>query len=65
MNLILLFEDDFLVEGQRVRLTGRRLEHVLKVHRAELGDQLCVGLEGGAIGTELIADAHFLNSQQG
>lgn len=51
MNLILLFEDDFLVEGQRVRLTGRRLEHVRKVHRAELGDQLCVGLEGGAIGT--------------
>jgi len=49
MNLILLFHDDFLAET-RVRLTGRRLEHVLTVHRAALGDELTVGVEGGRVG---------------
>jgi RsmE family RNA methyltransferase len=49
MNLILLFEEDFLADG-RVRLTGRRLQHVLQVHRAEVGQVLCVGLAGGMIG---------------
>ena len=49
MNLILLFEDDFL-DATRVRLTGRRLEHVLTVHRAAAGDELTVGVEGGRVG---------------
>ena len=49
MNLILLFNEDF-VGDNRVRLTDRRLKHVLEVHRAEVGRELCVGLVGGMIG---------------
>ena len=49
MNLILLFDGDFIDE-QRVRLTGRRLEHVRGVHRAVAGDALTVGLLNGRIG---------------
>lgn len=49
MNLILLFPDD-MVTGERARITGRRLRHVLDVHRAGVGDELLVGLLGGKIG---------------
>jgi 16S rRNA (uracil1498-N3)-methyltransferase len=60
MNLILLFDDDF-IDDRRVRLTGRRLAHVTHVHRAAVGDALIVGLAGGRIGrgevTRLDADA--------
>lgn len=51
MNLILLFKDDFIDGMDRVRLTGRRLRHVLDVHRASVGDELCVGLVNDRIGT--------------
>jgi len=51
MNLILLFQDDFKDGTERVCLKGRRLEHVLNVHRASAGDSLCVGLLNGRIGT--------------
>ncbi len=51
MNLILLFDSDFASPaGSRVRLTGRRLRHVLEVHRAKVGDELVVGRAGGDIG---------------
>ena len=50
MNLILLFPADF-VGDQCVRLTGRRREHVMQVHRAAVGDALIVGVAGGRIGT--------------
>jgi len=50
MNLILLFEEDF-IDDQRVRLCARRREHVQNVHRAKLGDTLSVGLLNGAMGT--------------
>lgn len=50
MNLILLFDDDFIDED-RVRLTGRRLAHVISVHRAAVGDSLVVGVAGGRIGS--------------
>ena len=49
MNLILLFGEDFIGEA-RVRLTGRRLQHVAAVHRAGPGDRLVVGVAGGKIG---------------
>jgi 16S rRNA (uracil1498-N3)-methyltransferase len=49
VNLILLLDEDFTGPGQ-VRLAGRRLKHVLEVHRAAVGDELTVGLLGGAVG---------------
>jgi 16S rRNA (uracil1498-N3)-methyltransferase len=49
MNLILLFDEDFLSEGL-VRLSGRRMEHIRMVHRVKLGDELTVGLLEGKIG---------------
>ncbi len=63
MNLILLFPEDFVdLRGaaavgdpqdgapRRVRLTGRRLEHVRAIHRAEVGEEFCVGLLDDRIG---------------
>lgn len=56
MNLILLLHSDF-VEGENiVRLKDRRLRHVLEVHRASAGDELCVGLENGDIGSGIITE---------
>jgi RsmE family RNA methyltransferase len=49
VNLILLFDDDF-AGAARVRLAGRRLRHVLDVHRAAAGDELTVGVAGGRVG---------------
>src|SRR5437764_12278271 len=54
MNLILLFDDDFVAPA-RVRLTGRRLRHVLEVHRAAAGDELTVGVAGGRVGRGVVA----------
>ncbi len=56
MNLILIFKEDFIDEGRRVCLTGRRHEHVLKIHRASIGDRLAVGLYGGGIGVGKIVE---------
>ena len=53
MNLILLFEEDFVAPGV-VRLTGRRREHMLAVHRAQVGDELVVGLAGGRVGRGVV-----------
>ena len=50
MNLILLFPDDLLNDGQ-VRLSGRRLRHVREVLKARKGDALAVGMAGGKTGT--------------
>lgn len=50
MNLILLYESDF-VGPARVRLTGRRLKHIVGVHRVSQGDELTVGILSGRIGS--------------
>ena len=49
MNLIILLEEDFINE-KKVRLSGRRLKHILDVHRAKVGDNLRVGILNGKIG---------------
>jgi 16S rRNA (uracil1498-N3)-methyltransferase len=53
VNLILLFDPDFIGED-RVRLSGRRLDHVTSVHRASVGDTLVVGREGGRMGRGVV-----------
>lgn len=60
MNLILLFEADFIAP-QRARLTDRRLRHILEVHQPEPGQRLKVGLLNGAIGSALVS---VLNAQE-
>lgn len=54
MNLILLFPEDFKEDTGHVTLRDRRLEHVLNIHRASVGDRLCVGLLNGRIGTGVV-----------
>ena len=49
MNLVLILPED-LVAPDRARLTGRRLAHVREVHRANLGDELSVGVLNGRMG---------------
>ncbi|KRW58957.1 16S rRNA (uracil(1498)-N(3))-methyltransferase [Pseudomonas sp. TTU2014-080ASC] len=49
MNLLLLEDADFIA-ADRVRLSGRRLKHMLEVHRAESGDSMRVGKLGGLMG---------------
>ena len=49
MNLILLFEQDFVHDGL-VALSGRRLTHLRTVHKANPGDTLRVGKINGLIG---------------
>jgi RsmE family RNA methyltransferase len=53
MNLVLLFETDF-VTPDRVRLEGRRLAHVTAIHRAAQGDSLTVGLINGQMGRGIV-----------
>lgn len=54
MNLILLFDDDFIT-ATRVKLSGRRLEHVMNVHRVAVGDALVVGVANAQFGVGTIA----------
>ncbi|MBD3240262.1 MAG: 16S rRNA (uracil(1498)-N(3))-methyltransferase [Chitinivibrionales bacterium] len=53
MNCIIITQSD-LIEDGRARLTGRRLAHVLSVHRAVVGDTLRVGLLHGKLGNGTI-----------
>ena len=55
MNLLLLEPQDFTNDHQ-VRLSGRRLKHVLEVHKAIVGDQLRVGRVNGLMGIGEITD---------
>jgi len=49
MNMVLFEAGDFVGED-RVRLQDRRLDHVRKVHRVNVGDELRVGVLGGRVG---------------
>ena len=49
MNLLLLEEQDFIAP-ERVRLSGRRLQHMLQVHQVQLGTSLRVGQVDGLMG---------------
>lgn len=49
MNLLLLDAPDFITD-QRVRLSGRRLQHMREIHQATPGDTLRVGLIDGLMG---------------
>ena len=51
MNVILLNGDDHWLDEQRVRLMGRRAEHIRKVLRSKQGDTLRVGVLNGQLGT--------------
>lgn len=49
MNLVLLFDEDF-IDSARVRLSGRRLRHVESVLRVSEGESIRVGRLGGPTG---------------
>jgi 16S rRNA (uracil1498-N3)-methyltransferase len=55
MNLILLFESDF-IDADHVVLTGRRLVHMTQVHKAKPGAAFRVGIVNGLIGTGMVVD---------
>jgi RsmE family RNA methyltransferase len=55
MNLILLFKEDY-IHPDRVRLWGRRMTHIKKVHRARPGDLLTVGQVNGKMGTARVLE---------
>jgi RsmE family RNA methyltransferase len=54
VNLILLRDEDFAADG-RVRLTGRRLDHVRRILAPAPGDTLRVGRLFGKLGTARVA----------
>jgi len=52
MNIVILLESDFLNDDPtRVRLSGRRKEHVVSICHATVGSSLRVGKLNGKIGT--------------
>ncbi|WP_461517424.1 16S rRNA (uracil(1498)-N(3))-methyltransferase [Porticoccus sp.] len=50
MNLLLLEPGDF-ISAKRVRLSDRRLKHMLDIHQAKPGDKLKAGLLNSQMGT--------------
>lgn len=57
MNLLLLDEKDFIA-SDRVRVFGRRFDHVQKVLQAKINTSLACGLLGGSMGTGRITQIH-------
>ncbi|UAW98192.1 16S rRNA (uracil(1498)-N(3))-methyltransferase [Halopseudomonas nanhaiensis] len=53
MNLLLLEDDDFTATD-RVRLSGRRLQHMLEIQKVAEGDSLRVGHIEGLMGQGLV-----------
>jgi len=54
MNLIILFPEDF-IEDKRVRLTGRRHRHIYSILKAQVGDELSVGVMNNKVGVGRVA----------
>lgn len=50
MNLILLGADDLTAQDHARVTDPRRLRHLREVHRASVGDEMTLGVEGGLIG---------------
>jgi len=55
MNLILLFDSDFITPT-RVRLTDRRLEHIKEILKAKMGQELTVGKANDLMGHGVIIE---------
>ena len=55
MNLLILKPEEVTPDG-RVKLQGRRAEHLLKVRRVNVGDRIVAGLLGGARGEATISE---------
>lgn len=55
MNMVLLFENDFISQEQ-VSVSGRRAKHILSVHRAEKDKVLNIGLLNGNLGKGTVLD---------
>ena len=55
MNIVLLEQQDFEIPTIAV-LRGRRLKHILEVHRIKEGEELRVGLIGGKIGQATVTE---------
>jgi len=53
MNLILLFEEDF-INDDHVQLSDRRFQHIQNIHNANIGDTLTVGRLNEKIGAGII-----------
>lgn len=53
MNLILLFEQDFIT-SDRVKLSDERFKHIRSIHQSSLGDSVRVGLLNGLMGQGII-----------
>jgi len=49
MNLIILYENDFLSENL-VTISGRRFEHIINFYKPKIGQKLSVGLLGSKMG---------------
>ena len=58
MNLILLSDPDF-ISPHRVRLSGRRSEHIQDILKAQSGKILTVGLLNGLIGQGTVLPMSF------
>ena len=55
MNLLLLEDSDF-VSDNRAELTGRRLKHLLDIHKVEAGKVLKTGRINGQMGTAKVLE---------
>ncbi|MFT4997195.1 MAG: 16S rRNA (uracil1498-N3)-methyltransferase [Chitinophagales bacterium] len=53
MNLVLLFDDDFISDN-KVRLSGRRHQQIFSIHKSTLGDTVKVGKLNATMGTGII-----------